>query len=104
MGTSGWFSWTFATPSGAATRQTSLGGQDPKNSCAQDPVASCGHDGTCDGNGGCHFHPAGTTCVAAACSGDVESTRRTCNGAGFCGTTTTKACHPSACAGVACGS
>ena len=44
-------------------------GQDPLNQCTDAGAASCGTDGTCNGGGACRLYAAGTTCVAATCTG-----------------------------------
>ena len=59
-------------------------GQDPLNQCTDAGVATCGADGTCDGGGGCRLYAAGTTCVAATCTGSTVTPARTCNGTGTC--------------------
>jgi hypothetical protein len=41
-------------------------------------------------------------CAAQSCSAGVESSARTCDGAGTCLPATTKSCAPYACSGVAC--
>lgn len=37
--------------------------------CKAGPAASCGLDGTCDGNGACRSYPDGTMCSAGTCEG-----------------------------------
>ena len=37
-------------------------GEDPGQSCADEPLVSCGLDGTCDGRGGCRRRAAGIEC------------------------------------------
>jgi hypothetical protein len=77
-------------------------GQDPKNSCAQDLVSTCGRDGTCDGNGGCRLWPDGTACASPTCTTGTASNARTCNGTGTCRAMTTQKCAPFGCSGSAC--
>jgi hypothetical protein len=77
-------------------------GQDPKDSCTQDLASTCGRDGTCDGSGGCRLWPSGTECASASCTAGTATTARTCDGAGTCSATSSKACAPYACKGTAC--
>ncbi len=67
-------------------------GQDPLNQCTDAGVATCGADGFCDGGGGCRLYAAGTTCVAATCTGSTATPARTCNGTGTCQTTAPISC------------
>jgi hypothetical protein len=76
-------------------------GEDPDDECPTDPATSCGRDGSCDGQGACRMHPAGTLCVSQSCSGSTLSLARTCDGAGVCQPATTMAC-PYGCAGTGC--
>jgi hypothetical protein len=62
-----------------------------KGLCAVD-AATCGRDGTCDGNGACRFVTAGTSCGSASCANAQLSPAPTCNGGGACGTPTPGAC------------
>jgi hypothetical protein len=78
-------------------------GQDPREDCPADAAATCGRDGACNGSGGCRLHAAGTACAAASCAGGVETSARTCDGAGACRAPAMKACAPYVCAGSACG-
>lgn len=51
--------------------------------CPVNSIASCGHDGTCDGNGGCGFYPAGFECVHPYCQANTGYLiREQCPGAG----------------------
>src|SRR5581483_6478661 len=43
----------------------------PRDDCADDGLASCGNDGTCDGSGACRRYPAGTICRQPTCSGST---------------------------------
>jgi len=79
-----------------------VGGTDPDNECTADPIASCGQDGTCDGNGACRKYTVGTTCVAAACNVSTFTPARTCDGAGTCQTTTDQSCGAYACGASSC--
>ncbi|MEZ4221462.1 MAG: hypothetical protein R3B13_11095 [Polyangiaceae bacterium] len=56
---------------------------DPDNECTATASSTCGTTGMCV-NGACAFHPSGTVCGAASCSGNVESPADTCNGSGTC--------------------
>jgi len=71
--------------------------------CAAEPVAGCGLDGACDGQGGCRKYPKDTVCVAGTCSGDTELSARTCDGAGTCRPPTMRSCSPNLCMGSSCG-
>lgn len=77
-------------------------GQDPGGECAQDPPATCGHDGTCDGSGGCRRYGAGVLCEPGKCAGALESAARTCDGNGVCQPGSSRSCAPNACAGSSC--
>ena len=77
-------------------------GQDPLNQCTDAGVATCGADGTCDGGGGCRLYAAGTTCVAATCTGSTVTPARTCNGTGTCQAATSSSCTPYVCGTGAC--
>ncbi len=61
-------------------------GLDPYDQCNEQPVTSCGQDGTCDGAGACRVYDEGTECGATACAGAALTTRA-CS-AGACRTTT----------------
>jgi hypothetical protein len=67
--------------------------------CAADTTV-CGHDGTCDGNGGCRFATAAVSCGTASCSNGQLTPAGACNGAGACSTATAVACP----GGVVCAS
>ena len=45
-------------------------------------VSTCGLDGTCDGQGHCRKHPAGTVCKPGTCDGASVSDIDVCDGAG----------------------
>ena len=77
-------------------------GSDPLNQCADLGNAACSTDGQCNGAGACRLYAAGTTCVAAACSGSTFTPARTCNGTGTCQTTTSSSCAPYACGSASC--
>ena len=64
---------------------TPAGGPDPHALCVDQGAPSCGHDGTCDGKGGCGLYVAGVTCAAtSSCSGTLWSSPGRCDGAGTC--------------------
>jgi len=67
-------------------------GQDPGNDCAAESAATCGQDGTCDGQGRCRRYPAGSECVPGACLDRTEYAARVCDGQGTCGTGASRAC------------
>ena len=70
---------------------------DPRGVCVDQGAPSCGHDGTCDGLGGCTLYAAGVICAAASsCSGTLWSGTGTCDGTGTCRRQTIP-CLPYAC-------
>jgi hypothetical protein len=77
-------------------------GQDPLNQCTDAGAASCGTNGSCNGNGACQLYATGTQCVAQACSASTLSAPRTCDGAGTCRAATTSSCNPYVCNPTAC--
>jgi hypothetical protein len=72
-------------------------GEDPDNECAQEAASSCGLDGFCDGRGACRKWGAGTVCVMASCTGTMEVSAATCDGAGVCSTPMMRSCAPLVC-------
>ncbi len=56
---------------------------DDPSVCTASTPATCGQDGTCDGNGGCRKYMEGTPCKAA-CDGDGITGFLTCDGNGKC--------------------
>ena len=75
----------------------SVGSLDPHAVCVDQGASSCGHDGTCDGQGGCILYAAGVTCAAtSSCSGTLWSGTGACDGAGTC-QRQTRPCLPYAC-------
>src|SRR6185436_4340337 len=50
-------SCAMPTAPGMCTK-TGPGQPDPRSVCVEEKSSSCGKDGTCDGEGGCRFHPA----------------------------------------------
>ncbi|HEY0712596.1 MAG TPA: hypothetical protein VGF45_07975 [Polyangia bacterium] len=77
--------------------------QDPENDCETSPLATCGHDGVCDGMGACRFHPTGTVCGMPKCEGATEYAANLCDGKGTCLPAATKSCAPAVCLGESCG-
>jgi hypothetical protein len=59
---------------GAGGCRAVAAGNDPKGDCAQQPASTCGHNGDCDGYGGCAKWPSGTPC----------GTCQECDGDGYC--------------------
>jgi hypothetical protein len=78
-------------------------GQNPANQCPREAPGTCGRDGTCDGKGGCRRYPAGTECVPGSCTGAIEYSARTCDGAGSCQPGTRRPCMATLCQGNSCG-
>jgi hypothetical protein len=52
--------------------------------CLDQPAATCGFDGTCDGLGACRRHPLGTTCAPGTCTGNSVTAGGACDGNGSC--------------------
>jgi hypothetical protein len=78
-------------------------GQDPDDECAMQPAASCGLDGTCDGQGACARYPAGAECIPGSCAAGVEHAGGACNGLGMCLPGSTQPCMSGVCNGSSCG-
>src|SRR5262249_45350547 len=74
-------------------------GQKPRlaTTCAMSDVATCGLDGTCDGQGACRKYPMGTECVPGACEGDAVTGRKICDGSGQCTKGDDVVCVPFSC-------
>jgi hypothetical protein len=71
--------------------------------CVTQPASTCGYDGTCDGNGGCHFYAAGTQCDSATCADDTtRSASSACDGSGTCEPQQTSSCGNYACENGTC--
>ena len=79
-------------------------GQDPADECPQDPVSTCGRDGTCNGQGACARYRETTECAPGGCTGDQEHAASTCNGAGVCVPGKTVSCAPHVCMNNSCAS
>jgi hypothetical protein len=69
------------------------------NDCTASAASTCGVDGTCDGNGGCHKWVLGTPCGSAACptGTSMQLPAPTCNGTGACVTGAGSSCGAYAC-------
>jgi hypothetical protein len=80
-------------------------GSDPKMQCTDMGAASCGNDGSCDGNGACQNYGMATQCVAAGCNAGELTTARFCSGTGTCQAGMMTSCSPYAgCNGAMCAS
>jgi len=77
-------------------------GQDPLNQCADQGAPTCGTDGTCNGGGACRKYGAGTTCIAATCTGSTLTPTSTCNSSNACVTPANQSCGAYACGTGAC--
>ena len=60
------------------------GALDPKASCVDQKVSSCGTTGRCDGAGGCQKYSSTTICRAASCAAGVQTGFGVCDGLGSC--------------------
>lgn len=78
-------------------------GQDPDNECDEEPAASCGRDGVCDGMGACRRYKMGTVCGPGSCTGSNETAASTCDGNGKCLPGTVMSCLPAVCIDTSCG-
>jgi len=58
-------------------------GADPHDACSEEMPATCGQDGSCDGQGACRAHVRNTPCGNVACV-DNRATSLVCDGAGTC--------------------
>jgi hypothetical protein len=76
-------------------------GTDPDDECAAQAASTCGTNGSCDGVGACQLHPAGTSCAADVCVGNL-STPKICDGTGSCVNGAGTACAPYVCSLGAC--
>lgn len=73
------------------------GSPDPNSVCVDEGAPSCGHDGTCDGQGRCALYAAGVSCAAgSSCAGTIWSGSGTCSGTATC-QRETHPCLPYAC-------
>jgi hypothetical protein len=60
------------------------GAPDPHAICRDQGAASCGMNGSCDGNGGCAHYPPGTICAGAICPTTLMPIAGTCTAQGTC--------------------
>ena len=69
------------------------GGGDPRGTCPDENVTSCGRNGLCDGFGACQNYPVGSVCANATCDAQAneahEVSRCDANGACIAGRTRT---------------
>jgi hypothetical protein len=80
-----------------------VAGTDPNNQCPDQGAASCGTNGSCDGNGACADYSNSTVCAAQVCSNGSVTPARMCNGTGTCSAGSPMSCAPYAgCNGNAC--
>jgi hypothetical protein len=80
-------------------------GTDPASECAAQPAATCGTDGSCDGQRACRNHVRNTVCAAATCSADGTTAiaQRLCDGSGTCFQAIERTCgFGEVCQGTAC--
>ncbi|HEX3905469.1 MAG TPA: hypothetical protein VH853_21780 [Polyangia bacterium] len=78
------------------------GKPDPRAVCKDQGPTSCGHDGTCDGVGGCANYAKDTQCLQPSCTGNRLNTAGTCDGLGTCRAPGVQDCHPFRCVDGAC--
>jgi hypothetical protein len=78
------------------------GATDPHRVCIDQGVPTCGHDGTCDGLGGCANYAANTACLAPSCVGNLLDVTGTCDGSGTCRSGGVLDCGPFRCIDGAC--
>ena len=78
------------------------GKPDPRALCKDQGTASCGHNGTCDGVGGCASYARDTQCLMPSCTGNRLNTAGTCDGLGTCRAPGVQDCHPFRCLNGAC--
>jgi hypothetical protein len=71
----------------------------PRNQtdCPATEASTCGLDGTCDGNGSCRSHVAGTVCKAGACADAAIVDVNVCDGLGRCKPGPSTICAPFDC-------
>ncbi len=78
------------------------GKPDPRGICRDQGSSSCGHNGTCDGVGGCANYAKDTQCLQPSCTGNRLNTAGTCDGLGTCRPPGIHDCHPFKCVDGAC--
>ena len=81
-------------PQGVKPRQAS--------ECPAEAPATCGRDGTCDGNGGCELYVSGASCRAGVCDQQTVSGGNICDGNGSCKPGPARVCWPFGCASGDC--
>ena len=59
-------------------------GTDPKSECAEESMASCGLNGTCDGSYACALWNDLTICLDQSCTGIFKDPAHFCDGLGTC--------------------
>jgi hypothetical protein len=90
-------------PTTEGTCQPVPAGEDPKEACTAELPATCGQDGTCDGQGACRRYPLNAECAAGGCSNGSERAASTCDGNGVCRPGSSTACPSGTCSGNTCG-
>jgi hypothetical protein len=79
------------------------GNAEPHGMCATSSAAPCGNTGACAADQTCAQVSAGTSCGdPASCTGGVQTSGRTCDGAGTCSPATMKTCDQYICGPTAC--
>lgn len=78
-----------------------IDGTDPHDACAEEPVASCGQTGACEG-GACALHPDGAVCSDLDCSNGTATEAGTCDGLGDCSAGQPEPCGDYVCGATAC--
>ncbi|MEZ4294174.1 MAG: kelch repeat-containing protein [Polyangiaceae bacterium] len=79
-----------------------MGGQDPADECAAQPVSTCGTTGACNGAGSCEIFAGGTLCKPGACMNNVAQAEGKCDGKGLCVAPGDKDCGSYLCNGGTC--
>jgi hypothetical protein len=76
---------------------------DPRGGCVDKGVASCGNNGTCNGNRACALYPNGSVCRSASCdaASNAYTQPSTCRD-GACVNPAPVGCAPFKCSGNAC--
>lgn len=70
--------------------------------CPAESAASCGNDGTCDGQGGCRKRNVSTVCAGASCDSNAYRGPWMCDGAGACKAPAQTACGLYSCGANGC--
>jgi hypothetical protein len=71
-----------------------VGGADPTKLCVDQKPASCGTDGKCDGQGGCHRYAVGSVCSPPVCKNGMATKSSFCDAAGVCPPPAGEVCSP----------